>query len=464
MLGRKRRSALTAALFLCLALVPLASADGTPGLPAWGTEPSPNVGVLNGLSVRTASDIWAVGHSPGLEYASRTLHYDGTAWTLVPSPNLDDGVRLQDVVAIAPDDAWAVGFARNPSSLDDRNVAMHWDGTAWTIVPTPQPGGQFADRLLAVDAVASNDVWAVGVFDTLYPASSNRSLTLHWDGTEWRVVPRGGPILHRFAPQPCDTYGGLAGITVVSPTDIWAVGDATTCHYDGTSWQEVPSPQPEYPELAYPLEDVSAVSSDDVWAVGARITDTPYTVAWGNFAEHWDGQQWTRVRQLGDAIVLLGVEAVASNDVWAVGRNDYGPRILHYDGSTWSDVATPEWGRAGRLAGVDSSAPNDLWAVGDYQLGTLIEHAPSSSQGAVVGDTNVSFATVSWFGPENGSTETNPFGEYEVGGLTAGTYTFTATEPGCAPDSRAVTVTAGQTREENFLIGCGSRRPGRQLG
>ena len=40
-------------------------------------------------------------------------------------------------------------------------------------------------------------------------------------------------------------------------------------------------------------------------------------------------------------------------------------------------------------------------------------------------------ATISWFGPENGSsTETDPFGDYEVGGLLAGTYTFTATYAG----------------------------------
>ena len=107
---------------------------------------------------------------------------------------------------------------------------------------------------------------------------------------------------------------------------------------------------------------------------------------------------------------------------------------------------------------MDSAAPDNLWAAGEYELGTLIEHAPSSTQGAVVGQTNVSHSTVSWFGPENGSTETDVFGAYQIGGLQAGTYTFTATEPGCGPDSRTVTVVAGQTQEQNFHINCGRTR------
>jgi len=65
---------------------------------------------------------------------------------------------------------------------------------------------------------------------------------------------------------------------------------------------------------------------------------------------------------------------------------------------------------------------------------------------------------VSWFGPENGSTATNAVAEYQIGGLQAGTYTFIATEPGCGPDSRTVTVVAGQTLQENFHINCGRTR------
>jgi hypothetical protein len=324
------------------------------------------------------------------------------------------------------------------------------------VVPTPQPGTDHADKLLAVDAAAINDVWATGVYqDARY---RDHSLVLHWNGSAWRQVPLGTPRPSSGAWGPCDTYGGLTGITVVGAADIWAVGDATTCHYNGVRWTEVPSPQPEYPELSYPLEDVSAASSSDVWAVGARVTDSPYELYWDALAEHWDGAQWSRVRALPAGQILLGVEAVAGNDVWAVGRDEYGPVIIHYDGVSWSSVATPEARRAGRLAGIDSAAADDLWAAGSYLDGALIEHAPSSTQGAVEGHTNVSFATVSWFGPENGSVETNDYGDYQVGGLDAGSYMLTATEPGCTPASQPVTVVAGATLEVDLHINCSRPR------
>ena len=451
------------ALLSFLAFLPSAEA-GAGELPAWGVEPAPNVGgVLNAISVRAHDDIWAVGYYNG-EVNSRTLtmHFDGSAWTVVPSPNLPDGNRLEDVVALSPTDVWAVGWTSNPSSLDSHSFSLHWDGTSWTIVDTPQPGGAYGDRLKAVDAVGPDDVWASGVYQDAQ--THEHSVALHWDGTAWRRFPLGAPSLRSSTPgRPCDTYGGLTGLTVVSATDIWAVGDATTCHFDGRAWTEVPSPQPrpEYDEIAYPLEDVSAAAPNDVWAVGARIIDSPYEIVWDTLAEHWNGASWSRYTiELPIGQILLGVDAVAANDVWAVGKDDYGAMIVHYDGSAWTHVPTPEAGHAGALGGVDSSAPDDLWAAGYTASGNVIEHAPSSTQGAVVGGTNVSFATVSWFGQVNGSTETDEYGSYQAAGLPAGTYTFTATEPGCVPDSRSVTVQAGVTLTENFHIDCGPG-PGR---
>jgi hypothetical protein len=100
-----------------------------------------------------------------------------------------------------------------------------------------------------------------------------------------------------------------------------------------------------------------------------------------------------------------------------------------------------------------------LWAAGYFRPGnvgsrTLIQRAPSPTQGAVVGHSNVGLSTVSWFGPENGSTSTDPSGAFEVGGLQAGQYTFVATEPGCKPDSRQVTVVAGITQVVNLQVVC----------
>jgi hypothetical protein len=454
---RRRRSVLTALLLLGLFTAPLAAARPSVELPAWGTEPSPpgtSDGVLNAISVGSATDIWAVGQHEVLYHRySLTVHYDGSDWTVVPSPSMD-GIHLEDVVTIGPNDAWAVGWLGNPSSLDSQNITMHWNGKAWSMVPVPQPGRTGVDQLYAVDAAGPNDVWAVGVWWDYSPGQ--HSVILHWDGIAWRVFGAAVDLGLEDATA-CHTYGGLRGVTVVSPSDVWAVGDSLTCHYDGRAWTEVPSPQPrpEHYEVGYPLEDVAAASPTDVWAVGARITDNGYYLDWNAFAEHWDGERWAPVFFLPVGQILLGVDAVSSNDIWAVGNDDYGPIIIHYDGDSWSHVPTPEANRGGRLAGVGSAAANDLWAAGNlYQAGVLIERAPSGTQGAVLGDTNVAFATVSWFGPENGSIETDSYGDFQVGGLLAGNYTFIASEPGCSPDSRAVTVVAGETQPVTLHISC----------
>ena len=106
----RRGLILLLALLPCLAFLPSAQAGGG-GLPAWGVEPAPNVdGVLNGISVGAHNDIWAVGYNGGeVNPQTLTMHFDGSAWTVVPSPNLPDGNRLEDVVTLSPTDAWAVG-------------------------------------------------------------------------------------------------------------------------------------------------------------------------------------------------------------------------------------------------------------------------------------------------------------------------------------------------------------------
>jgi hypothetical protein len=412
---------------------------------AWRVVPSANGGLgdnsLAGISAVSADDIWSVGDVDG---DSLTLHWDGAAWSLVPSPNLQLGAELEGVLALAADDVWAVGTTGPTGLLNYSTVTMHWDGAAWTIVPSPDPGGNSVDRLYAVDGAAANDVWAVGE----YWDASGRSLgaILHWDGVAWSIVP-----------NDCGT--ALLGLEVVSAADIWAVGDSTTCHFDGLNWTVVPSPQPrpEFFEIALPLEDVSAIAPDDIWAVGASVKDFAKYLVWTGFAEHWDGTEWTRF-DLADAQVLYGVEAVAANDVWAAGTTGFGPVILHYDRQSWSEVPTPQPG-GGQLNDITAAPGGRLWAVGssffDFEgFRTLVMEAPSTTQGSVIGDTGVSGALVSWFGPTTGSVSTDSFGEYTTAGLPAGDYTFFASAAGCTPATAEVTVIAGVVIVQNLPISC----------
>jgi len=423
-------------------------------LPVWGTVASPNQGsrenVLAGVSIVSPSDVWMVGeYNPGLPptvTGRRTLaeHWDGSTVQIVSTPNATwsgvDKSTLADVAAVAPSDVWAVGYAEDFGSLKSTTLIEHWDGSRWSQVRSPNPAGSsLPNKLFAVAVASPTDIWAVG--EQGFP---EQSLILRWNGSRWNPVA-----------NPCQAP--LQGVSVISATDVWAVGGATTCHFDGTGWSVVPSPQPPSGE-AYLLQDVSGAAGNDVWAVGFRVIPQGESETDAPLIEHWNGTAWSVIAIVPRAFVLLGVQDDGPSDAWAVGTDGALPLILHWDGGAWSAVPTPSPG-AGQLLDVGASGAADLWSVGWYAPSgspqqTLVERAPSTTQGQVVGQTNVSGALISWFGPQSGSTETDVSGKYAAAGLLAGTYTFVASAQGCNPASAPLTVTAGQTTVQNFKLVC----------
>src|SRR5690242_18692608 len=226
----------------------------------WGTVPSPNrsnkTNTLKAVAAVSANDIWAVGeYNAGLPVTGRrTLaeHWDGTAWTIVLSPNPKwtgvDLATLGALAAIASNDVWAVGYSEDFASFRLNTLTEHWDGSSWKIVPSPNPAGlNQPNQLFGVAAVASNNVWAVGQYGV-----SELPLIVHWDGARWKPVA-----------NSCG--GGLRGVAALSATDIWAVGTGTSCHYDGSSWKAVGIAPSGGADI---LLGVATISASDVWAVG----------------------------------------------------------------------------------------------------------------------------------------------------------------------------------------------------
>src|SRR5437773_2689182 len=109
--------------------------------PAWPriSAPSgpPATPAPTASATRRSWDAWAVGiQSSGSRWHTLVEHWDGTAWSIVPSPNPgSDNNYLQTVAAASADDIWAAGYYWNGSA--DRTLTEHWDGTAWSIVPSP---------------------------------------------------------------------------------------------------------------------------------------------------------------------------------------------------------------------------------------------------------------------------------------------------------------------------------------
>ena len=282
----------------------------------WVRQSRPEVAdaYLYGVDAVSTSDVWAVGHQDLQQYTSRSVieHWTGSEWTRIPSPNpsRDPAIgrnELYDVVALASDDAWAVGYFITQDVYSYSELLAHWDGTRWRPQWVPRRGYR---PLISIDAVSADDIWAVG--QQLTADETYAALIERWDGSRWS----------RVASPDIGATAYLTGVAAVAADDVWAVGyrtDETTSttlieHWNGISWTVVPAPMPSQ---AY-LQDVAAVAPDDVWAVG--YVDSGLNVL--TLTLHWDGVAWSIVDSPNGRGALSALYSTASDGLggaWAVG-------------------------------------------------------------------------------------------------------------------------------------------------
>jgi hypothetical protein len=182
------------------------------------------------------------------------MHWDGTSWSLVNAATLADAAGLGSLKAFASDDVWAVGSKDGGNGFTGSTFTLHWDGTAWSEIPSPNVD-EFSG-LVGVDGASPNDVWAVG---TSCGVNGCNYLALHWDGAVWTVVPT--PVQNNTSE--------FYALAAVSSTNVVAVGRSdfipSSARWDGKQWNVVPTP-PLMNTFGY-LLSVSE-RNGSLWAVG----------------------------------------------------------------------------------------------------------------------------------------------------------------------------------------------------
>jgi hypothetical protein len=215
------------------------------------------------------------------------------------------------------------------------------------------------------------------------PGPTGGTLTLRWDGSGWEEVP---------SPNPPGTAenNSLYAIGIVSGNDIWAVGEndvpgnfkhAMILHWDGSSWTIIPNPHSNS-NWDKEIVAVAGVASNDVWASGVIQTFNGVQPLF----MHWDGSSWSVVSSPGGVAPYFGgrsgLVSISPNDVWAVGRT-----ITHWDGTSWNLVDFPAPGIDAELHAVAKVSSCDLWAAGDFFDGntsaTLFEHLTAGTGGGI---------------------------------------------------------------------------------
>jgi hypothetical protein len=338
-------------------------------------------GQLFGVTAVSANNAWAVGVNV-VNGKTIILHWNGTAWTQVTSPTLAGGSALYAVAATSASNAWAVGGSNTPPG---KTQIVHWNGHTWQQVPSPTP--KTGGALFGVTAVSANDAWAVGCAGNCFQGFGGiKTLILHWNGVSWKQVP---------SPSPGDG-SALSGVTAVSADSAWAVGCTAFCflssaapqtvilHWNGTAWQQVPSPAQA---RIGALNGVAATSASDVWAVGCAGHCFGPGATTRTMIVHWNGTAWKYVASPSPASnsVLAGVTATSAGDTWAVGytRNAYRTLIERWNGTAWQQVPSPTPGQDSQLVGVTATSgsgpatpphASNAWAVGSTVGATIVEH------------------------------------------------------------------------------------------
>lgn len=323
------------------------------------------------------NNVWFPGYVSANAIPSQSWmpQWNGHAITVAPR-NPASTATSQTVSGASFDsatDGWVVGSQQARALLPDapysQPYSAHWHDGQWTTValpPSPEVDRSLAQPT-ALAALSPTNAWSVGARNLPFARTSTGTVIEHWDGSTWSIVP-----------DPASQMGGasLVGVKAISAGNIWAVGRQVAPdgnivplveHFDGTPWQIVNVPSGSEQSAFYAL---NASGPNDIWAVG----DQTVPGATGTFeplVEHFDGSSWTVVSNLPatGSSKLNAVYAASPTDVWATEQVPAHTAVglLHYDGTTWTQVpwpGIPEYGQLSWALGIAGSGPDDVWALG----------------------------------------------------------------------------------------------------
>jgi hypothetical protein len=358
--------------------------------------------VIDGVCINSATEAFASARNGG-----GLLRFDGTNWTSVPATLTAGKVDLQ---CLGPGQV----YVTNQGSGN----LLKWNGTGWTSLPVPSG---INGRSLNFGVVSANDIYAVGDsgntnrayyhFDgSTWREVARTSFNGFYQQHPW-VDPSGGAMYVGSSPNGSMridkvTSSGMSvvsyspalrGVSMPGTTTAFVVGgNYLLARSNGSGWT-VDAPPGGTPTNLM-LEGVWSDGASNAWAVGQSSA-----------IAHWDGARWTVVSDArrpaaspadnynaawstggnvwiaGDAsiirctpsappagaVISCAADAVSGSGpfyaIWgtsatnafAVGANG---RILHFDGKSWSAMASPTTGRLGAVGG---TGPNDVWAIGD---------------------------------------------------------------------------------------------------
>jgi hypothetical protein len=294
--------------------------------------------------------------------------WNGSTWTPRPLPrslrHRFGTIGVTAVGAASSTDAWVFG-ERSGSTA----AALHLDGRAWTGTSFP--------RLTAITQTAvlsRRNAWAFGArYNAKFTA--RKIYALRYNGATWR---------------PVSMPGEPTSLTVLSATDMWAVGisEATfgnpqgipayiAMHWNGHRWQTYPLPTLGLQAPVF-LDARSSVATgptnlwveygpDELLSPPARAATVAAPPSVGLL--HWNGASWSEMAVPFTAFPYGPMAADGHGGLWIyqpVGNPTSEPYLYHYSHGTWTSqpLPVPAADRGQILAMTRVPGTGAVWAVG----------------------------------------------------------------------------------------------------
>ena len=260
----------------------------------WTIQPSPDrAGASESEleSVSCASTNWciAVGSTQTSVLAPSQLlaeRWNGVRWSIqrTPRPAVASGGLLESVSCASETSCSTVGAAEVGAGADEHwvTLAERWNGASWAIRLTPNRAGASSNELQSVSCATADTCTAVG--DVVGKSVGQAALAEGWNGTSWSIQPT----------PAAGVVSDLTGVSCPQRTACIAVGlgadTALTERWNGTSWRIEPSsPEPSGAVNGAPSA-ISCTSPRACTGVGTLETSKGLE---GALAERWNGARWT---------------------------------------------------------------------------------------------------------------------------------------------------------------------------
>ena len=338
---------------------------------------------LNSVSCPAANDCmaagWFLGQIPGtsgFQNFPLAEHWNGSTWTVLPTPaphHPNRGELLVSVSCTSGTSCMAVGQTQvvvPPGVTIQHPFAESWNGTRWQAVPTPKMAHTGA-TLNGVSCTSGSDCMAVGNVGT--PQNDTMfTLAERWNGTTWTVVgtPRtpGGTALNTVSctgPSAC-MAAGFSNFNNGTGASLTLAEQ-----WNGAAWQIRATPAPG---RSAGFGGVACASAAACIAVGAHETPNIFEVT---LAEQWNGAGWkllTSPNPRGFGVASFGsvscpaVAACMGVGSWTDPTGESSFNLAEaWNGTSWSIIRTPDPGSsANELRGVACTSPSGCMAVGDF--------------------------------------------------------------------------------------------------